>query len=164
MITSLEVFRPGAGWMVPLQGQEKVTLAPGDVLRVSVAVPYKGPAYEFTLYGSIGQRTLFGFDEILSARATLPCPSSPEKYTTVTGDVDIEIAGTGWFGLGGISAGDDYDLYVKIEEKPEVCAEIDDVIDIAGGGMADMTGMFGMVMMLGLMGMVMPMITEGVAE
>ena len=164
MITGLEVIRPGMTWLLPLEGGEKVMLAAGDVLRVSVAVPYKGPAHEFTLYGSIGQRGLFGFDEILSARAPLPCPNSPEKFTTVTGAVDIEIVGAGWFGLGGISAGNDYDLYVKIEEKPEVCAEIDDVIDIAGGGMADMTGMFGMVMMLGLMGMVMPMITEGVAE
>lgn len=161
MITSLEVFRPGAGWMVPLQGQEKVTLAPGDVLRVSVAVPYKGPAHEFTLYGSIGQRGLFGFDEILSARAPLPCPSSLEKFTTVTGGIDIEIVGSGWFGLGGISAGSGYDLYVKIEEKPEVAAEIDGVIDIAGGGMADMSGMFGGMMMLMMLGMVMPLATEG---
>jgi hypothetical protein len=162
MISSLQVFRPGVGWLLPLQ--EKVALAPGDVLRISVAVPYKGPAYEFTLYGSIGQRGLFGFDEILSARAALPCPNSPEKFTTVTGDVDIEIVGAGWFGVGGISAGTDYDLMVKIEEKPEVYAEIDDVIDIAGGGMADMTGMFGMMTMLMMMGMVMPMVTEGMTE
>jgi len=162
MISALQVFRPGAGWLVPLQ--EKVALAPGDTLRVSIAVPYKGPAYEFTLYGSIGNRGALWFDEILSARASLPCPNSPEKFTTVTGDVDIEIIGAGWFGLGGISSGTDYDLYVKIEEKPEVMAEIDDVIDITGGGMADMTGMFGMVMMLMMLGMVMPMVTEGMAE
>jgi len=162
MITGLEVIRPGMTWLLPLEGGEKVMLAPGDILRVSVAVPYKGPAHEFTLYGSIGQRGLFGFDEILSARATLPCPSSPEKYTTVTGDVDIEIAGTGWLGLGGISAGSGYDLYVKIEEKPEVTAEIDNVIDIAGGGMADITGMFGGMMMLMMLGMVMPLAEEGI--
>ncbi len=161
MITGLEVIRPGVTWLLPLEGGERVALAPGDILRVSVAVPYKGPAHEFTLYGSIGQRGLFGFDEILSARAPLPCPSSPEKFTTVTGSVDIEIVGSGWFGLGGISAGSGYDLYVKIEEKPEVTAEIDDVIDIAGSGMADMSGMFGGMMMLMMLGMVMPMATEG---
>jgi len=161
MITGLQVFRPGAGWLAPLQ--EKVTLSPGDVLRVSVAVPYRGPEFEFTLYGSIGQRGFLGFDEILSARAPLPCPDSPEKFTTVTGEVDIEVVAAGFAGVGGISPGIDYDLYVKIEEKPEVMAEIDDVIEIAGVAAPDMTGMMGMVMMLVMLGMVMPMVTEGAA-
>jgi len=53
MISGLDVFRPGAGWLVPLQ--DKLTLMAGDVLRVGIAVPYKGPEHEFTLYGSIGQ-------------------------------------------------------------------------------------------------------------
>jgi hypothetical protein len=161
MITGLQVFRPGAGWLVPLQ--EKVTLSHGDVLRVSINVPYKGPEYEFTLYGSIGQRGLLGFDEILVARASLPCPDSPDKFTTVSGDVDIEIIGAGMLGIGGISPGTDYDLYVKIEEKPDVAAEIDDVIDIAGAAMPDMTGMVGMAMMLVSLGLVIPMVTEGAA-
>ena len=162
MISGLDVFRPGVGWLVPLQ--EKVALAPGDVLRVSIAVPYRGPEAEFTLYGSIGQRGLLGFDEILSSRAPLSCPDSPENYTTVTGEVDIEIIGTGWFGIGGISAGDDYDLYVKIEEKPEVIAEIDDVIDIAGSANSDMTSIFGMMLPIMMLGMVMPMVSEGMEE
>jgi len=161
MITGLEVFRHGLGWL--LSQQEKVVLSPGDVLRVSVAVPYRGPEFGFTLYGSIGQRGLFGFDEILVARATLPCPNSPEKFTTVTGEVDIEIVGAGMMGMGGISPGTGYDLYVKIEEKPDVAAEINDVIDIAGAAMPDMTGMMGMVMMLVMLGMMMPMVTEGAA-
>jgi hypothetical protein len=163
MISGLDVFRPGVGWLVPLQ--EKVMLAPGDVLRVSIAVPYRGPEAEFTLYGSVGQRGLFGFDEILSARAPLVCSDSPETYTTVTGELDIEIVGAGFAGIGGISAGADYDLYVKIEEKPEVMAEIDDVIDIAGnGGMGDISGMLMMLFPLMMLGMVMPMVTEGFAE
>lgn len=161
MISGLDVYRPGTGWLVPLQ--DKVTLMAGDVLRVSIAVPYRGPEVEFTLYGSIGQRGLLGFDEILSARATLSCPDSPEVYTTVTGEVDIEIIGAGIAGIGGISAGNDYDLYVKVEEKPEVIAEIDDVIDIAGSSASDMTGMLGMIMPLMMLGMVMPLM-EGVEE
>jgi len=159
MISGLDVFRPGVGWLVPLQ--EKVMLAPGDVLRVSIAVPYRGPEAEFTLYGSIGQRGLLGFDEILSARATLPCPDSPDKYTTVTGELDIEIAGAGMLGIGGISPGADYDLYVKIEEKPEVTAEIDDIIDIVGDTFPDMTGMLGMMLPIMMLAMVMPMVSEG---
>jgi hypothetical protein len=162
MISGLDVYRPGTGWLVPLQ--DKLTLMAGDVLRVSVAVPYRGPEAEFTLYSSIGQRGLFGFDEILSARASLSCPDSPETYATVTGEVDIEIIGAGIAGIGGISAGNDYDLYVKVEEKPEVMAEIDDVIDIAGGSVTDMTGMLGMIMPLMMLGMVMPLVTEGVEE
>jgi len=162
MISGLDVFRPGTGWLVPLE--DKLTLVAGDVLRVNVAVPYRGPAYEFTLYGSIGQRGFFGFDEILSARAKLSCPNSPDNYTTVTGEVDIEIVGAGIAGIGGISGGNDYDLYVKIEEKPEVMAEIDDIIDVAGSTAPDMTGMLGMMMPLMMLGMVMPMVTGGMEE
>ena len=161
MISGLDVFRSGVGWLVPLQ--EKVVLSPGDVLRVSIDVPYRGPEAEFTLYGSIGQRGLIGFDEILSARAPLPCPNSPDTYTTATGEVDIEIIGAGFAGIGGISAGNDYDLYVKVEEKPEVIAEIDDVIDIAGSSASDMTGMLGMIMPIMMLAMVMPLM-EGMEE
>ena len=162
MISGMDVYRPGTGWLVPLQ--DKLVLAPGDILRLTIAVPYRGPEAEFTLYGSIGQRGLFGFDEILSARAPLLCPESPETYTTVTGELDIEVVGAGIAGIGGISAGNDYDLYVKVEEKPEVMAEIDDVIDIAGSSVTDMTGMLGMIMPLMMLGMVMPMVTEGMEE
>ncbi|MFC2016467.1 hypothetical protein ACFLUF_02010 [Chloroflexota bacterium] len=144
--------------------EEKLSLVPGDVLRVSVAVPYKGPAHEFTIYGSIGSRGLLWFDEILTARASLPCPDSPEKFTTVIGDLDIEIIGAGLFGVGGISSGNDYDLYVKIEEQPDVTAEIDDVINIAGNNDSNMTGMLGMMMPIMMLGMVMPMVGEGMEE
>src|SRR4030042_1393515 len=162
MISGLDVFRPGVGWLAPLQ--EKLSLMAGDVLRVSVAVPYRGPEAEFTLYGSIGQRGFFGFDEILSSRATLPCPDSPENYTTVTGELDIEIVGAGIAGIGGISGGNDYDLYVKIEERPEVMAEIDNIIDVAGSTAPDMSGMLGMIMPIMMLSMVMPMVTGGTEE
>ena len=161
MISGMDVYRPGTGWLMPLQ--DKLVLAPGDILRLTVAVPYRGPEAEFTLYGSIGQRGLFGFDEILSARAPLLCQDSPETYTTVTGELDIEVVGAGIAGIGGISAGNDYDIYVKVEEKPDVMAEIDDVIDIAGSTASDMTGMLGMIMPIMMLGMVMPLM-EGVEE
>jgi len=159
MISNLQVFRPGTGWLLPFQ--EKVALTSGDTLRVNVAVPYKGPEHEFTLYGSIGQRGLLGFDEILSARAPLFCSKSPDTFITVTGYVDIEIIGSGWFGIGGISAGNDYDLYVKIEEQPEVMAQIDDVIDITGGATFDITSILGMILPLVMISTVMPMVGEG---
>jgi hypothetical protein len=157
MISGLAVYRPTVGWLIAAQG--KVTVSPGDILRISINVPYKGPAHTFSLYGSIGTRGMFGFDEVLSATNPLECPDSPDAFTTVSGYVDINIVS----GLGGISDGQDYDIYVKIAEKPEVMTEIDNVIDVvgAGGGGADWTSMIGMVMMLGIMGMVMPMVTEG---
>ena len=158
MISSLQVFRPGVGWLWADPG--KVTLAPGDVLRVSVAVPYRGPEHTFTLYASIGQRGLFGFDEILVARAPLACPDSPERFTTVTGDVDIQIIGTNIAAMGGISPGTDYDLSVKIEEKPEVRAEVSDVIDIASAP-SPWQEMFGMMGMLVVMGLAVSMVGEG---
>ena len=136
-------------------------MVPSDILRINIAVPYKGPERDFTLYGSIGKRGIFGFVEIISARASLPCPDSPEKFVTVTGDLDIDIVGSNWFGIGGISAGNDYDLYVKIEERPDVMVEIDDVIDIAGSTGSDMTSMMGMMMPLMMLGMVMPILGEG---
>ena len=64
-------------------------------------------------------------------------------------------------GIGGISAGNDYDLYVKIEEKPEVMAGIDDVIDIAGDTSSGITGVIEMIMPLMMMGMIMPMMDGG---
>ena len=88
MISGLEIYRPGIGWL--LGEPERVILSPGDVLRVSVNVPYRGPAQTFTLYGSIGQR---GFSALTRSwlGAALPCPESPDKYTSVSGIVDIEI-------------------------------------------------------------------------
>ena len=157
MINGLDVYRPGIGW---LQGEPKrVILSPGDIFRVSVSVPYRGPAQTFTLYASIGQRGFFGFDEILVARAALPCPATPDSYTSVSGMVDIEITGAGFAGIGGISPGVNYDVYVKIEEQPDVTANINNIIDIAGGSSgSDMTGMLTMIMPLMMLGMVVPML------
>ena len=160
MIYGLEVYRPGAGW---LQGEpERIVLSPGDVLRISVSVPYRGPAKTYTLYGSIGQRGFFGFDEILSARSALSCPESPDDYTSVAGEVDIEIISSGF---SGISSGVNYDLYVKIEEAPDIAAEIENIIDTEGEtANPGMTDILPMMMPLLMMGMVLPMMSGGMEE
>ncbi|MBN2239710.1 MAG: hypothetical protein JW712_08045 [Dehalococcoidales bacterium] len=160
MIYGLEVYRPGVGW---LQGEpERIILSPGDVLRISISVPYRGPAATYTLYSSIGQRGLFGFDEILSARSALSCPESPDEYVAVTGEVDIEIVSSGF---SGISSGVNYDLYVKIEESPDIAAEIDNIIDIEGEtSTSSITDILPMMMPLLMMGMVLPMMSGGMEE
>lgn len=55
-------------------------------------------------------------------------------------------------------------LYVKIEEQPDVMAEIDDVINIDGSTASDMTSMLGMMLPIMMLGMVMPMVGEGMEE
>ena len=165
MINGLAVFRPGYGWY-PLAVGEKVILAHGDVLQVGITVPYKGPAQDFTLYGSIGTRGALGFDEILVGKGALSCPDSPATSIPVEGIVDIPITVAQFVGIGGISPGIDYDLYVKIEQKPDVMDEVDDCIDIVGGGglpdwMGMLMEMMPMVMLMMGMAMVVPLVTGG---
>lgn len=157
MITSLQVYRPGIGWIIPLE--DRVTLQGGDVLSISVSVPYKGPAGNFTLYGAIGSRdSLLGishFNEIIHGEANFPCPASPSDYTTVTGTVDILIV----TGIGGIAGGVNYDIMAKIYEHPSVSAEVDNVVDIEGGGgvVPGITDIMGPMMAIMMFAMIMPM-------
>ncbi len=161
MITQLQVFR--AGGVVPVVAGEKLVLKAGDVLRVAVSAFYQGKKGDFTLYGSIGTRHALEFDEILVGRGILSCPESLYTPTLVNGSVDIEIVGAGMLGMGGISEGTDYDLYVKIEEIPSVSDEVDDCIDIAAlPSIWDMIGPLLVIgLMMGIMSMITPMLKEG---
>ena len=49
-------------------------------------------------------------------------------------------------------------------EQPDVIAEIDNIINIAGENTSDMTGMLGMMLPIMMLGMVVPMIGEGIEE
>lgn len=162
MITGLQVYRPGTGWIIPLQ--DRITVTEGDVVGINISVPYKGPEKTFTLYGAIGARGFFGFDEVLHAESALPCPASPDNFVTVTGTVQIVINTRSGIDLVGISPGVNYDLMVKIKEEPAVSAEIDDIIDVVaaegGGGVTDIFSMIGPMMGIMMMAMVMPMITS----
>ena len=147
------------GYWYPLAEGERVALGHGDILRVNVQVPYKGPAQQWTLHGSIGQyRSILGFDPILAGRAPLDCPQSPHTFTVVEGSVDIEVVVAGFLGIGGISPGSGYSLQVKIEEYPAAVDEREGVIDIIGAAMPDMSGMTGMMMMVMMLGMMAPMV------
>ena len=162
MINGMQVLSQGYWW--PVVAGDTVALGAGDVLRINVQVPYKGPAEQYTLYASIGQRkTVIGFNEILVGRAPLDCPDSPHTFTVVEGNVDIQVVMAGFLGTGGISPGTGYDLYVKIEENPGVADEINGVIDIVETAAPDMSGMVMMMFPLLMLGMVAPM-TEGMEE
>ncbi len=160
MITQLQVFR--AGGVVPAVAGEKLVLTAGDVLRVSVSAFYQGKGGDFTLYGSIGTRYPYEFDEILVGRGILSCPESLYTPTPVTGSVDIEIVGAGMLGMGGISEGTDYDLYVKIEEIPSVWDEVDDCIDITA--LPGILDTIGPLLVLGIMMFVVSKITPMMKE
>lgn len=161
-ITNLQVFSPGYGWHALAVG-DKVTLSPGETLRVGITVSYKGKAQNFTLYGAIGSRQeaipildIGWFDEMLFGRSNLPCPDSTTEFTPVEGSVDIPVPAN-------TPAVTDYDLYVKIEEQPSVMDEVDNIIDItAAPSIWEIVGVLLVLgLMMGLMSMVTPMMKEG---
>ena len=124
-ITGIEIKRnPGVAMGVVVG--EKVELTYGDTLHVNVSFGYRGLAGKATLYGAIGTRGFFGFDEILHNEETIDLPESPADFTPCERSIDIAI-------ISEISPGIDYDLYCKIKEYPEAgMPEVDDVIDIVG--------------------------------
>lgn len=125
-ITSIEVIRRNPGVAIGVVAGEKVELTFGDSLRVNVSFDYRGAAGTVTLYGSIGNRGFFGFDEILRNEISIDLPESLADFTPCERSINIPITSE-------ISPGADYDLYCKIKEYPEAgYPEVDDVIDIVG--------------------------------
>jgi len=125
-ITGIEVIKRNPGVATGVVAGEKIELTYGDTLRVNVSFDYRGLAGSVTLYGAIGNRGIFGFDEILHNEVTIDLPESLMDFTPVQRSVDIPITSD-------IDPGTDYDLYCKIKEYPEAgMPEVDDVIDIVG--------------------------------
>jgi len=152
MISGLSVVSP-YGWRVFAAG-EKVVLSPGDTLAINVSVSYKGPAQTLTLYGAIGNRGATWFDEMLFGRSPLNCPESA-AFTLLESSVAIPIPAN-------TPAVTDYDVYVKLEERPDVKDFVDDVIDItaAPSPFAPMVEMFMMMLPLMMLGMMAPLFLE----
>ena len=151
-------------WIILAIPSEKISLQPGQVLRVFFAFNYKYRGDEpirITLHGFIGSRQPDGtFQSVADDRVTIDLAPSVE-FTPWEGAVDIATGG-GFLGIGKTPEGT-YDLMVRIDEFPDVYAEVAGCVDIVSGA-SDMTGMLNMVMMLAMLGMVVPMMTEGVAE
>ena len=160
-VTGLPIAEP---WIILAVPSEKISLQPGQVLRVFFAFNYKYRGDEpirITLHGFIGSRQPYGtFQSVADDRVTIDLAPSVE-FTPWEGAVDIATGG-GFLGIGKTPEGT-YDLMVRIDEFPDVYAEVAGCVDIVSGA-SDMTGMLNMVMMLAMLGMVVPMMTEGVAE
>jgi len=128
-VTGVEVVRKNPvvlGVPVEVPAGEGLELTYGQTLRVGVALEYRGSRQRVTLYGAIGNRGLFGFDEVIHGEADLDLPESLTEFTPVMGSVNIPITAD-------IDPGTDYDLYCKIKEYPAAgMPEVDNVIDIVG--------------------------------
>lgn len=104
---------------------EKLQVEVGDRVRVRATVDYKGPAISDTFYGAIGNRTWYGFDEIIAGSVPVSFYQSYD-WTTYELVVDIPVTAA-------ISPGTDYDLYVKLLDHPGAgMPEVDNVIDVLG--------------------------------
>ena len=88
-ITGIEVIRRNPGVAIGVIAGEKIELTFGDTLRVNVSFGYRGLAQTVTLYGAIGNRGFFGFDEILHNGANIELPESPAEFTPCQASVDI---------------------------------------------------------------------------
>ena len=160
-IYGLEVMGP---WFLLAVPPEKIALRQGQALRVHLSSNYKYRGAEpvtVTLHGFIGTRQADGaFRSVADGAVKVSLVPSTE-FTPWEAAVDIP-TGTGLLGIGATPAGT-YDLLIRLDEFPEVSAEVSGCVDVVAGA-ADTSGMMGMMVMLMMLGMVMPMVTEGVAE
>ena len=159
-IYGLQVMDP---WVLLAVPPETVALRQGQALRVHLSFNYKYQAVEpvtVTLHGFIGTRQADGtFRSVADGAVEVGLAPSTE-FTPWEGAVDIP-TGAGLWGIGATPVGT-YDLLVRLDEFPDISAEVSGAIDVVTGA-ADMSGMMGMVMMLVMLGMVAPMVTEGAA-
>jgi len=107
-------------------GQKLYGVIPGDTVRVTAIIAYRGPELGDHFYAAIGNR-IIGFDEIwVSGLVPIHFDSSSDWETyTLTADIPITQVGIfpwtpGWF-----------DLYVKINGHPEAgMPELSNVIEV----------------------------------
>ena len=146
---------------------EKLSISQGDTVRVLVGFSYKWPGVEparVTLHGFIGTRQTDGTFKSV-ANGTNPLSLAPaSEFTPVETSVDIPTS-SGVFGVGRTPPGT-YDLFVMMDEYPDVNAELLQCIEITPkAGLMDMLMPMMALMMMGMMGMmIVPMVREGTRE
>ncbi|GAI60674.1 unnamed protein product [marine sediment metagenome] len=116
------IFR---GMAIEVPAGQKLSVMRGDTVRMHVGFNYRGPAIAgLTLRCSIGQRGVFGFDEIAYGHARVDVDESMD-FISYTAYADIDTSP--------ISPDTNYDIEAKIEEyMPETLVGIDNVIDVLG--------------------------------
>ena len=146
---------------------EKLSISQGDTIRVLVSFSYKWPGIEparATLHGFIGTRQADGAFQPV-AQGTNPLSLAPaSEFTPVETGVDIPTS-AGVFGVGQTPPGT-YDLFVMMDEYPDVNAELPQCIEITPkAGLMDMMMPMMGIMMMGMMAMMIaPMISEETEE
>ncbi len=146
---------------------EKLNISQGDTVHVLVGFSYKWPGIEparATLRGFIGTRQANGTFQPV-ADGTNPLSLAPaSEFTPLEASVDIPTS-AGVFGLGQTPPGT-YDLFVMMDEYPDVNAELAQCIEIeTKEGLMDMLmPMMGIMMMLIMVMMMVPMMSERTRE
>jgi len=158
---SLQAFSP---WSIVLAVPgEKLTIGQGDTVRVFASFNYKWLGIEpvkVTVHGFIGTRQADGtFQPVADGKNPLSLPPVTE-FTPGETSVDIGTSG-GVLGIGQTPPGT-YDLFVRIDEDPDVNAEEPGCIEITKkAGLMDMiTPMMGIMMMAMMLMMIVPMVSE----
>ena len=114
-----------AGLLTDVPAGQKLQIMQGDVVRVSYAFDYQGPAQSVTPYASIGKTTLGIFDEIAYASGPKINLSQSYNFLHYTGYVDINTSNC--------KPETNYDVYAKLLEYPSrAYFKLVDVIDVLG--------------------------------
>ena len=107
-INSIESLLQGVG-VAALPG-EKLAVMVGDIVRVHLAVEYRGPAIDGVIHASYGVQGAFGFNEDGNKQSDTPVHFN-QSMDWVPYEVACDVP------IGG-SPGTDYDLYAKIMGVP----------------------------------------------
>ena len=119
-----ELILRQAGLLVDVPAGQKLTIMQGNIVRISLAFDYRGPAQQVTPYASIGKITLGIFDEIAYASGPKISLTQSDVFKAYTGYIDINSTGC--------KPEANYDVYAKLLEYPKQLVEIADVIDVIG--------------------------------
>ena len=140
---------------------ETLAIQQGDSVRVLVSFNYKWAGAEpvrATLHGFIGTRQPDGTFQPVADGANPLSLAPATDFSPVEADVDISTS-AGVFGIGATPVGT-YDLFVMMDEYPDVNAELAQCVEVTPkGGFMDM-----MMPMMGIMMMAMMIVPIGSEE
>ena len=102
----------------------KLTVVPGEKIRLTATIQHLGPAVTATFYAALGNRGSLGFDEWRVGQTSVSF-NQDTVWNTYPMSVVIDTTG--------LNTNTSCDLYCKLAEYPGAgMPEVDNVIDIAG--------------------------------